>query len=291
MVNTSVPPNKSNSNETQLENNFNPAISNPTFKSSITKAMRALVAVKRVIDYSIKVRVKLDKTGVIKENVQHSINPFDEIALEEAVRLKEKQIVKEVVAISLGPFKSQETLRTALAKGADRAIHVEVEEAIVENIEPLLVAKLLKRVAEAEKPDLIFLGKQAIDDDYGQTAQLLAGLLNWPQAMYASLVEQESNKTFIVTREVDGGRESIRVKIPAVISADLRLNEPRYATLPNIMKAKNKPLEKKKPVDYGIQVTQQTQILEVAEPPKRKSGGFVEDVPSLIVKLKEMSVL
>lgn len=258
---------------------------------SITKTMRALVAVKRVIDYAIKIRVKPDKTGVIKENVQHSMNPFDEIALEEAVRLKEKQILKEVVAVSLGPFKSQETLRTALAKGADRAIHVEVEEVMAEKIEPLLAAKILKRIAEAEKPDLIFLGKQAIDDDCGQTAQLLAGLLNWPQAMYASVIEQESDKTFIVTREVDGGRESIRIKIPAVISADLRLNEPRYATLPNIMKAKNKLLEKKKPSDYGIEIAQQTQILEVMEPLVRKSGGFVKDIPSLIVKLKEVGVV
>ncbi|KAL3994488.1 Electron transfer flavoprotein subunit beta [Acanthocheilonema viteae] len=253
--------------------------------------MRALVAVKRVIDYAIKIRVKPDKTGVIKENVQHSMNPFDEIALEEAVRLKEKQIVKEVVAVSLGSSKSQETLRTALAKGADRAIHIEVEEATAEKIEPLLVAKILRGIAETEKPDLIFLGKQAIDDDCGQTAQLLAGLLNWPQAMYASVIERESDKTFVVTREVDGGRELIRIKTPAVISADLRLNEPRYATLPNIMKAKNKPLEKKKPSDYGIEIVRQTQILEVAEPPVRKSGGFVEDVPSLVVKLKEMGII
>uniref|UniRef100_A0A915PP96 Electron transfer flavoprotein subunit beta n=1 Tax=Setaria digitata TaxID=48799 RepID=A0A915PP96_9BILA len=241
---------------------------------SATEAMRALVAVKRVIDYAIKIRVKPDRTGVIKDNVQHSMNPFDEIALEEAVRLKEKQIIKEVLVVSLGSPKSQETLRTALAKGADKAIHVEVEEAVAEKIEPLFVAKVLKKIAETEKPDLIFLGKQAIDDDYGQTAQLLAGLLNWPQAI-----------------EVDGGRELIRIKTPAVISADLRLNEPRYATLPNIMKAKNKPLEKKSLSDYGIEIAEQTQILEVSEPPVRKSGGFVEDVPSLITKLKEAGVL
>ncbi|VDN04584.1 unnamed protein product [Thelazia callipaeda] len=253
--------------------------------------MRALVAVKRVVDYSVKIRIKPDKTGVIKENVQHSMNPLDEVALEEAVRLKEKQIVKEVLAVSVGPTKSQETLRTALAKGADKALHIEIDENASEKVEPLLVAKILRKIVEEKKPDLVFLGKQAIDDDYGQTAQLLAGLLNWPQAMYASKVEQESDKTFVVTREVDGGRESIRVKTPVVISVDLKLNEPRYATLPNIMKAKKKPLEKKIPSDYGITVAHQTQILEVTNPPARKPGFFVDDVPSLIAKLKEMSVL
>ncbi|VDN21602.1 unnamed protein product [Gongylonema pulchrum] len=240
--------------------------------------MRALVAVKRVIDYAIKIRVKPDKSGVVKENVQHSMNPFDEIALEEAKPGTSRRFF-------------QETLRTALAKGADRAIHVELDDATAERIEPLCIAKLLQKIAEAEKPDLIFLGKQAIDDDYGQTGQILASLLNWPQAMYACRVEPEGNKTFVVTREVDVGQESIRIKTPAVISADLRLNEPRYATLPNIMKAKKKPLEKKKPSDYGVEITQQTQILEVTEPPVRKAGGFVEDVPALVAKLKEKGVL
>uniref|UniRef100_F1KVN8 Electron transfer flavoprotein subunit beta n=1 Tax=Ascaris suum TaxID=6253 RepID=F1KVN8_ASCSU len=252
--------------------------------------MRALVGVKRVIDYAIKVRVRPDKMGVVKENVQHSMNPFDEIALEEAVRLKEKKIANEIVAVSLGPSKAQEVLRTALAKGADKAILVEVDDATVEKIEPLHVAKVLAKIAEEEKVDFIFLGKQAIDDDSCQTGQLVAGILGWPQAMFASKVEPDGDY-FKVTREVDGGLDKIRVKLPAVLSADLRLNEPRYATLPNIMKAKKKPLQKKKPADYGIEIKTQTQILQVTEPPVRKAGGFVEDVPTLIAKLKEKGVI
>uniref|UniRef100_A0A0M3I315 Electron transfer flavoprotein subunit beta n=1 Tax=Ascaris lumbricoides TaxID=6252 RepID=A0A0M3I315_ASCLU len=262
--------------------------------------MRVLVGVKRVIDYAVKVRVKPDKTGVITENVQHSMNPFDETALEEAVKLKEKKAVKEVLAVSLGPAKSQanniEVLRTALAKGADKAILVEVDDATAAKLEPLHVAKqclmfqLLSKIAQQEKVDAIFVGKQAIDDDACQTGQMVAGFLDWPQAMFASKVEPDG-AFFKVTKEIDGGHDTVKVKLPAVLSADLRLNEPRYATLPNIMKAKKKPLEKKKLSDYGIEVTQQTQVLEVTDPPVRKAGGFVDDVPTLISKLKEKGVL
>ena len=248
--------------------------------------MRVLVGVKRVVDYAVKVRVKPDKTGVMTEGVQHSINPFDEIALEEAVRLKEKKSVKEVVVFSMGPAKSAEVLRTALAKGADKAIHVEVSDKEAATLEPLHVARALQKIVETDKFDAVFLGKQAIDDDAGQTGALLAGLLNWPQALYASKVEAEAG-AFKVTREIDGGLDTVRVKLPAVMTADLRLNEPRYATLPNIMKAKKKPMEKKSVKDLGIDITPQTKILEVTEPPVRQAGGFVDDVPALISKLKE----
>lgn len=253
--------------------------------------MRVLVGVKRVIDYAVKVRVKPDKTGVVTDNVQHSMNPFDEIALEEAVRLKEKKIASEVVAVSCGPLKSQEVLRTALAKGADRAIHVEVDEATSEKMEPIHVAKIFSKMAVEEKADLIFLGKQAIDDDANQTGQLTAGILDWPQAMFLSKVEAEDKGLFKVTKEIDGGCETQRVKLPAVFSADLRLNEPRYATLPNIMKAKKKPLVKKKPSDYGVEIKPQIEILEVTEPVARKAGRFVDDVPTLVELLKEKGVL
>ncbi|KHN82092.1 Electron transfer flavoprotein subunit beta [Toxocara canis] len=252
--------------------------------------MRTLVGIKRVIDYAVKVRIRMDKMGVVKENVQHSMNPFDEIALEEAVRLKEKKVASEVVVVSFGPPKSQEVLRTALAKGADKAILVEVDEVTAEKIEPLHVARLLAKVAEQEKADLVFVGKQAIDDDSCQTGQLVAGILDWPQATFASKVEPDG-AFFKVTREIDGGLEMVKLKLPAIITADLRLNEPRYATLPNIMKAKKKPLLKKKPSDYGVEIKTQTQIIEVTEPPKRMAGGFVEDVPTLVAKLKEKGVL
>ncbi|KHN82079.1 Electron transfer flavoprotein subunit beta [Toxocara canis] len=263
--------------------------------------MRVLVGVKRVIDYAVKVRVKPDKTGVITENVQHSMNPFDECALEEAVKLKEKKAAKEVLAVSLGSAKTQastsawnadavEVLRTALAKGADKAIYVEVDDATASKLEPIHVAKLLSKIAEQEKVDLVFVGKQAIDDDACQTGQLIAGMLDWPQATFASKVEPDG-AYFKVTREIDGGLDTVKVKLPAVLSADLRLNEPRYATLPNIMKAKKKPLEKKKLSDFGIDVKQQTQTLEVTDPPVRKAGGFVDDVPTLISKLREKGVL
>uniref|UniRef100_A0A0N5ABE9 Electron transfer flavoprotein subunit beta n=1 Tax=Syphacia muris TaxID=451379 RepID=A0A0N5ABE9_9BILA len=251
----------------------------------LLQVMRILVGVKRVIDYVVKVRVKPDKTGVIKENVQHSMNPFDEIALEEAVRLKEKKIASEIIAMSCGPTKSQEVLRTALAKGADRAIHIEVDDVKAENLEPIHIAKLLSKMAVEEKVDLIFVGKQAIDDDANQTGQLTAGFLDWPQAMFVSKVEPEANG------EIDGGHEVHRLKLPAVLSADLRLNEPRYATLPNIMKAKKKPLVKKKPSDYGVELEPQIEVLEVTEPPPRKAGIFVDDVSALIAKLKERGVI
>uniref|UniRef100_A0A915CZI5 Electron transfer flavoprotein subunit beta n=1 Tax=Ditylenchus dipsaci TaxID=166011 RepID=A0A915CZI5_9BILA len=235
--------------------------------------MRILVGVKRVIDYAVKVRVKKDNTGVVKDGVQHSMNPFCEIALEEAVKLKEASVAKEVVALSFGPAKSQETLRTALAKGADRAIHVEVDDNQAEKLEPLHVAKVLAKIAKDEKFDIVFLGKQAIDDDANQT------------------VEADGSSHLKVTREIDGGLDTVRVKLPAVLTADLRLNEPRYATLPNIMKAKKKPLEKKSPKDLGIDLTPQTEVLEVKEPPVRQAGGFVDSVPTLVAKLKEKGVL
>ncbi|EYB89260.1 hypothetical protein Y032_0234g3155 [Ancylostoma ceylanicum] len=253
--------------------------------------MKVLVGVKRVIDYAVKVRVKPDKTGVVTENVQHSMNPFDEIALEEAVKMKEKKIAKEVVAISMGGPKSQEVLRNALAKGADKAIHIEIPDADIPKVEPLHVAKAFQKIVEKEKFDVVFLGKQAIDDDASQTAPLLAGLLDWPQALFASKVEKADEGHLKVTREIDGGLDTIKVKLPAVLSADLRLNEPRYATLPNIMKAKKKPLQKLAAKDLGVDLTPQTKTLEVNDPPVRKAGGFVEDVPTLIAKLKEKGLI
>ncbi|KAI1725628.1 translocon-associated protein beta (TRAPB) domain-containing protein [Ditylenchus destructor] len=249
--------------------------------------MRILVGVKRVIDFAVKVRVKKDNSGVVKEGVQHSLNPFDEIALEEAVRLKEKNVAKEVVALSVGPAKSQETLRTALAKGADKAIHVEIDDNTAEKIEPFHVAQMFAKIAKDGKYDLIFLGKQAIDDDANQTGQLVAGLLNWPQATFASKVEPEGTTHVKVTREIDGGLETVKIKLPAVITADLRLNEPRYAALKNIMAAKKKPFEKHTPKDLNVDLTPQTEILEVREPPVRQAGGFVDSVPTLVAKLRE----
>ncbi|CAD6184402.1 unnamed protein product [Caenorhabditis auriculariae] len=249
--------------------------------------MRILVGVKRVVDYAVKVRVKPDKSGVVTEGVQHSMNPFDEIALEEAVKLKEKKLATEVVAFSLGGPKSAEILRTALAKGADKAVHVQVSEAEAAKVEPLHVAQALQKLLEKDKFDLVFVGKQAIDDDASQTAPLLAGLLDWPQALYASKVEEGGAGFLKVTREIDGGLDTVKVKLPAVLSADLRLNEPRYATLPNIMKAKKKPLQNIPIKDLGVEIKSQTSILEVSEPPQREAGGFVEDVPALVNKLKE----
>ena len=243
--------------------------------------MKVLVAVKRVIDYNVKARVKADGTGVDLANVKMSMNPFDEIALEEAIRLKEKGVVTEIVAVSLGVIQCQETLRTALAMGADRAILV---ESAVE-LQPLAVAKLLQAVAVREAPQLIILGKQAIDDDSNQTGQMLAALLGWSQATFASKVEINGSIAK-VTREVDGGLETIAVKLPAIITTDLRLNEPRYATLPNIMKAKKKQLDVMKPADLGVDVTPRLTTLKVVEPPKRKGGVMVKDVAELVAKLK-----
>ena len=243
--------------------------------------MKVLVAVKRVIDYNVKARVKADGSGVDLANVKMSMNPFDEIAVEEAIRLKEKGMVTEIVAVSLGVMQCQETLRTALAMGADRAILVESDV----ELQPLAVAKLLQAVAVKEAPQLIILGKQAIDDDSNQTGQMLAALLGWSQATFASKVDV-NGAVAKVTREVDGGLETIAVKLPAIITTDLRLNEPRYATLPNIMKAKKKQLDVMKPADLGVDVTPRLTTLKVVEPPKRKGGVMVKDVAELVAKLK-----
>jgi len=245
--------------------------------------MKVLVGVKRVIDYAVKIRVKPDKTGVAMQNVKMSMNPFCEIAVEEALRLKEAKIATEVIAVSIGPTKSQETLRTALAMGADRGIHVEADE----GIEPLAVAKLLKAIAEKESPDLVILGKQAIDGDYNQTGQMLAGLLNWPQGTFAA--ELSAGDGFKVVREVDSGTETIDIKMPAVVTADLRLNEPRYATLPNIIKAKKKKIDKMKVADFDVDVTPRLKILSVEEPPQRAAGIKVADVAELLDKLKNQA--
>jgi electron transfer flavoprotein beta subunit len=243
--------------------------------------MKVLVAAKRVVDYNVKVRVKSDGTGVETANVKMSMNPFDEIAVEEAVRLKEKGVVTEIVAVSCGPAACQETLRTAMAIGADRAILVESDA----ELQPLAVAKLLKALVDKEQPQLVILGKQAIDDDCNQTGQMLAALLEWPQATFASKVELAGGAG-TVTREVDGGLETLRLTLPAVVTTDLRLNEPRYVTLPNIMKAKKKPLETVKPEALGVDVAPRLKTLKVAEPPKRGAGVMVPDVAALVAKLK-----
>ena len=243
--------------------------------------MKALVAVKRVVDYNVKVRVKSDNTGVDTANVKMSMNPFDEIAIEEAVRLKEKGIVTEIIAVSCGVTQCTETLRTAMAIGADRAILVETSE----ELQPLAVAKLLKALVDKEQPGLIILGKQAIDDDCNQTGQMLAALGDMPQATFASKVEVADGKAS-VTREVDGGLETLSITLPAVITVDLRLNEPRYVTLPNIMKANKKQLDIYKPEDLGVDVTPRIKTLKVSEPPKRSAGIKVADVATLVDKLK-----
>jgi electron transfer flavoprotein beta subunit len=243
--------------------------------------MKVLVPVKRVVDYNVKVRVKSDGTGVDIANVKMSMNPFDEIAVEEAVRLKEKGVVTEIVAVSCGVTQCQETLRTAMAIGADRAILVECAD----ELQPLAVAKLLKALVDKEKPGLVILGKQAIDDDCNQTGQMLAALSGMPQATFASKVVIEGDHA-LVSREVDGGNETLKIKLPAVVTTDLRLNEPRYVTLPNIMKAKKKPLEVFKPADLGVDVSPRIKTLKVSEPPKRGAGIKVADVATLVDKLK-----
>jgi electron transfer flavoprotein beta subunit len=248
--------------------------------------MKLLVPVKRVLDYNVKPRVKGDGTGVDLANVKMSMNPFDEIAVEEAVRLREKGAASEVVVVSVGPAKAAETLRSALAMGADRAILVSTEEAV----EPLAVAKLLKAIAEEEGPGLVILGKQAIDDDSNQVGQMLAALLGRPQGTFASKVEIEGDAV-LVTREVDGGLETLRLSLPAIVTTDLRLNEPRYASLPNIMKAKSKPLATKAPADYGVDVTPRLSVLKVAEPPVRLAGVKVGDVDALVSKIKDLGVV
>ena len=247
--------------------------------------MKLLVAVKRVIDFNVKPRVKMDGSGVDLANVKMSMNPFDEIAVEEAIRLKEKGVATEIVAVSIGPAKAQETLRTALAMGADRAVLVQTEE----EVEPLAVAKILKGIAAEENPDLIILGKQAIDDDSNQTGQMLAALLGWPQGTFASKVEV-AGSDLNVTREIDGGLETVKLAIPAVVTTDLRLNEPRYASLPNIMKAKSMPLATKSPGDYGVDVAPRLETLKVNEPPKRQAGIKVGSVDELVGKLKALGV-
>lgn len=247
--------------------------------------MKILVPVKRVIDYNVKVRVKGDGTGVDLANVKMSMNPFDEIAVEEAIRLKERGAADEIVAVSIGVKQAQETLRTALAMGADRAILVVASDDATKDIEPLAVAKILKAVAEAEGAGLVIAGKQAIDNDMNATGQMLAALLGWPQATFASKVEVGEDKA-VVTREVDGGLQTIAVNLPAIVTVDLRLNEPRYASLPNIMKAKKKPLEEKTPADYGVDISPRLKVLKTVEPGTRKAGVRVGSVDELIAKLK-----
>lgn len=247
---------------------------------------RVLVGVKRVIDYAVKIRVKPDKTGVVTDGVKHSMNPFDEIAIEEAVRMKEKKLAQEVIAVSCGPTQAQETLRTALAMGVDRGIHVEISGAEYDTLQPIHVSKILAKLAQDEKADLVIVGKQAIDDDSNQTAQMIGGILDWPTGTYCSKIEHGSGD-LTITREVDGGLETVKLKTPAVLSADLRLNEPRYATLPNIMKAKKKPIKKVVPKDLGVDTTARIEIVSVEEPPVRQAGAIVPDVDTLIAKLKE----
>jgi electron transfer flavoprotein beta subunit len=247
--------------------------------------MKALVCVKRVIDYNVKPRVKADGTGVDLANVKMSMNPFDEIAVEEAIRLKEKGVVTEIVAVSVGPAKAQETLRTALAMGADRAILVVSED----EVEPLAVAKIVKAIADEEQPGLIITGKQAIDDDANQVGQMVAALLGRPQGTFANEVAVEGD-SIVVKREIDGGLETVKLALPAIVTTDLRLNEPRYASLPNIMKAKSKPLASKTPADYGVDTAPRLKTHKVTEPPVRSAGIKVPDVDALVAKLKEMGV-
>ena len=247
--------------------------------------MKILVPVKRVIDYNVKPRVKSDGTGVDLANVKMSMNPFDEIAVEEAIRLKEAGTAEEIVAVSIGTAKAQETLRTALAMGADRAILVETDD----EVERLAVAKILKAITDEEQPGLVILGKQAIDDDCNQTGQMLAALLGRPQGTFASEVKVEGDSVTVI-REVDGGLETVKLAMPAIVTTDLRLNEPRYASLPNIMKAKKKPLDTKTPADYGVDTASRLKTLKVSEPPVRQAGIKVEDVDALVAKLKDMGI-
>ncbi len=243
--------------------------------------MKILVPVKRVVDYNVKVRVKPDQTGVDLANVKMSMNPFCEIAVEEAIRLKEKGVAEEIIVVSIGPAQAQETIRTALAMGADRGILIQTDDAV----EPLAVAKLLKAVVDEESPEIVLLGKQAIDGDNNQTGQMLAALLDWPQGTFASEVEIADGKAK-VTREIDGGLQTLSLTLPAVVTTDLRLNEPRYASLPNIMKAKRKPIDTKAPADYGVDTAPRLSVVKVTEPPKREAGIKVESVAELVDKLK-----
>ena len=247
--------------------------------------MKILVPVKRVIDYNVKPRVKADGSGVDLANVKMSMNPFDEIAVEEAIRIKEAGKAEEIIAVSVGPAKAQETLRTALAMGADRAILVQTDD----EVEPLAVAKILKAIAEEEQPGIVMLGKQAIDDDSNQTGQMLAALMGRPQGTFANTVEVDGDSV-TVKREVDGGLQTVKLTMPAIVTTDLRLNEPRYASLPNIMKAKSKPLANKTPADYGVDISPRLETVSVAEPAKRSAGVKVADVDELVAKLKSMGV-
>jgi len=251
---------------------------------------KAIVGVKRVIDYAVKIRVKPDSSGVTTQGVKHSMNPFCEIAVEEAVRLKEKKKLKEIIAVSIGPAKSQETIRTALAMGCDRAVHVQVSDKEMESVTPRLVSSVLAKIAEDEKAQMVILGKQAIDDDCNATAQMTAAKLDWPQACFAESIDVDGSAA-TVRREIDGGLETVKVNLPAVVSADLRLNEPRYATLPNIMKAKKKKLAKKKLKDYGCEIKDGLKVLSVNSPPTRESGETVADVDELLSKLKGKGAL
>jgi len=251
---------------------------------------RAIVGVKRVIDYAVKIRVKPDNSGVTTAGVKHSMNPFCEIAVEEAVRLKEKKKIKEIISVSIGPAKSQETLRTSLAMGCDRAIHVVVSDKEVDQITPRVVSQILAKIAQDEKAKMVILGKQAIDDDCNATAQMTAARLDWPQACFAENIEIDGEAA-TVRREIDGGLETVKVNLPAVMSADLRLNEPRYATLPNIMKAKKKKMAKKKLSDYGAEIKNGLEVLEVRAPVKRESGEMVDSVDDLLAKLKGKGAL
>jgi electron transfer flavoprotein beta subunit len=244
--------------------------------------MKLLVPVKRVIDYNVKARVKSDQSGIDLANVKMSMNPFDEISVEQAIRMKEAGIAEEIIIVSVGPQQSQETIRTALAMGADRGILVKTDEPT----EPLAVAKILKAICDVEGPGMVILGKQAIDDDCNQTGQMLAALLGWPQGTFASEVEKVGDKVN-VTREVDGGLQTVSLNLPAIVTTDLRLNEPRYASLPNIMKAKKKPIDMKTPEDYGVDITPRQTVLKVTEPPQRQAGVIVENVAELVNKLRE----
>jgi electron transfer flavoprotein beta subunit len=248
--------------------------------------MKVIVPVKRVIDFNVKVRVKTDGSGVDLANVKMSMNPFDEIAVEEAVRLKERGTATEIIAVSIGPQQAGETIRTALAIGADRGILVKADGPV----EPLAVAKILKGICEAEQPGLVILGKQAIDDDSNQTGQMLAALMGWPQGTFAHKLEMKDGKAD-VEREIDGGLQTVEVKLPAVVTTDLRLNEPRYASLPNIMKAKKKPVAEKTPADYGVDVTPRLKVLKVVEPAKRQGGVKFKTVGELVGKLKEIGAI
>ena len=243
--------------------------------------MKVLVPIKRVVDYNVKIRVKSDNSGVELSNVKMSMNPFDEIAVEEAIKLKESGTVSEIVVLSIGPQQSQETIRTALAMGADRGVLIKTDELV----EPLNVAKLIKALSDEESPDLIILGKQAIDDDSNQTGQMLAALLGWSQGTFASELKINGDKAS-VTREIDGGLQTLEIKLPSIITTDLRLNEPRYASLPNIMKAKKKPIDEKLPEDYGVEISPMLEILKVSEPAQREAGIKVETVEELVIKLK-----